>query len=81
MIFRGFTLASLVAQTGKNLPGLQETWILSWVKDLRRAWQPTLLLSGGSHAQRCLVGYSPWITEELDTIEHVPYLHLMLCSW
>ena len=33
----------------------------------RRKWQPTtVLLPGKSHAQRGLVGYSPWDHEELD---------------
>ena len=38
----------------------------SWVgKTLwRRAWQPIPgFLPGESHGQRCLVGYSPWVTE------------------
>ena len=26
-----------------------------------------LFLSGKSHGQRSLVGYSPWVTKELDT--------------
>ena len=35
-----------------------------------QAWQPTpVLLSGGSHGQRSLVGYSPWCHAELDTTE------------
>ena len=36
----------------------------------RRAWQPTLeFLTGESHGQRSLVGYSPWGHKELDTTE------------
>ena len=35
-----------------------------------RQWQPTaVLLPGGSHGGRSLVGYSPWGHKELDTTE------------
>ena len=37
----------------------------------RRKWQLTpVFLSGKSHGQRSLVGYSPWGRKELDTMEH-----------
>ena len=37
-----------------------------------RKWQPTpVLLSGKSHRQRSLVGYSPWGHKELDTTERL----------
>ena len=55
--------ASLVAQLVKNLPAMQETRVLSWVgrSHWRRKWQTTLVsLSGKSHRQRSLAGYSPW---------------------
>ena len=32
----------------------------------RRKWQPTPVLSGKSHGQRGLVGYSPWGSKESD---------------
>ena len=36
----------------------------------RRAWQPTpIFLSGDSHGQRSLAGYSPWGRKESDTTE------------
>ena len=36
----------------------------------RRAWQPTpVFLPGESHAQRSLVGYSPWGRKETDMTE------------
>ena len=36
-----------------------------------RKWQPTPeFLSGKSHGQRSLVGYSPWGYKESDTTEH-----------
>ena len=53
------TLNLLVAQMVENLPEMQETWVrkIPW----RRKQQPTpVFLSGKSHGQRSLVGYSPW---------------------
>ena len=44
-----------------------------WVRKIlwRRKWQPTpVLLSGKSHGQRSLVGYSPWDPKESDMIKH-----------
>ena len=36
-----------------------------------RKWQPTpVFLSGKSHEQRSLAGYSPWSHKELETTEH-----------
>jgi len=43
-----------------------------WVGKIpwRRAWQPIpVFLPGESHAQRSLVGCSPWGHEELDKTE------------
>ena len=59
---------SLVAQTGKNLPAVQETWVgkIPW----RRKWLPTpVFLPGESHGQRSLAGYRPWDHKELDMAE------------
>ena len=48
---------ALLAQTVKNLPGIQETW-----EDLEREWLPTpVFLPGESHGQRSLVGYNLWL--------------------
>ena len=66
--------ASLVAQTVKNLPAMQETWVLSlgWEDPLRREWQPTpVFLPGESHGQRVLVGYSPWGRKQSDMAERL----------
>ena len=63
---------SLVAQTVKNLPAMQENWIQALGQEvpLRREWQPTLLfLPRESHGQRNLLGYSPWDQKELDITE------------
>ena len=36
----------------------------------RRAWQPTsVFLSGESHGEKSLVGYSPWGRKESDMTE------------
>ena len=54
---------SLVAQTVKNLPVMQETQVLSldWQDPLEKGMQPTpVFLLGESHRQRSLVGYGPW---------------------
>ena len=53
---------SLEAQTVKNLPAMQETWVPSLVRKIpwRREWLPTpVFLSGEFHRQRSLVDYSP----------------------
>ena len=45
-----------------------------WVRKIpwNRKWQPTpVFLSGKSHGQRSLVGYSPWGHKELNATEHV----------
>ena len=53
---------SLMAQTVKRLPAMQDTRVrsLGWEDPWRRKWQPTpVSLPGESHGQRSLVGYSP----------------------
>ena len=53
--------ASLMAQTVKNLPEMQETQVQS-------LGLPTpVFLPGKSHGQRSLAGYSPWGHKESDT--------------
>ena len=51
--------ALLVVQIVKNLPAMQETWVLS--QRQKRKWQPPpVFLPGESHRQRILVEYSLW---------------------
>ena len=63
--------ASLVAQTVKTLPAMQETRVqtlglIPW----RREWQRTpVFLPGEFHGQRSLESYSPWCRKELDMTE------------
>ena len=72
--------ASLVAQTVKHLPTMQETWVqsLGWADPLENEMTTTpVLLPGKSHGWRSLVGYSPWGRKESDTTERL-HFHLGL---
>ena len=54
---------SLVAQSVKNLPAVQETWVrfLSWEDSLEKEMAThSSILAGESHGQRRVAGYSPW---------------------
>ena len=64
--------AFLLAQMIKNLPAMQESWVLSlhWEDPLEEEWHPTtLFLPKKFHGQRTLVGYSPRHCEDLDMTE------------
>ena len=67
--------ASLVAQTVKSLPTMQETRVQSLGREdpLEKAMaKPTpVFMPGESHGLRSLVGYSPWEDKELDTTERL----------
>ena len=66
-----------MAQTVKNLPVMQETWVrsLGWEDPLEKGMMPTpVLLPGASHGQRTLAGYSSWGLKELDTTERLTRL-------
>ena len=60
-----------MAQTVKNLPAVQETWV--WF--LR--WEEPLFLPGESHGQKSFADYSPWGCKELDTTEWLLLLLLL----
>ena len=65
--------ASLVSQTVKNLPAMQETCVRSLGRKIpwRKEWLRTpVFLPGESNGRRSLAGYSPWSCKELDTTEH-----------
>ena len=67
-----YVWVSLVAQTEKNLPAMQETWVqsLGWEDPLEKQMATTpVLLPGKSHGQRSLTGYSPWGPKESDMTE------------
>ena len=80
-----FNGASLVSQTVKNLPAMQETRVWSWVGGMswRRKWQPTpVFLPGEFKGPRSLVGYSQWGHKELDTTEQLSLiLGSLSSSW
>ena len=73
--------ASLIAQSVKSLPAMQETH--SWVGKIpwRSKWQHTpVFLPGESHGQRSLEGYSPWGLKESDTTERLITQHIIYIS-
>ena len=64
--------SSLVAQTVKNLPELQEMWVQSLGQEdppEKEKATHSSILPGESHGQRSLVGYRPRGQRELDTTE------------
>ena len=66
--------ASLVAQTVKNLPAVQEIWVRSLGRKdpLEKGMATTpVFLPEELHGQRSLVGYSPWGRKELDKTEQL----------
>ena len=65
---------SVIAESVKNPPAMQETWVDSgvWKIPWRRKWQPTpVFLPGKSHGQRRLVGNSPWGRKDSDMTERL----------
>ena len=61
----------MVAQTVKNLPTMQETWVqyLGWDDSLEEGGHGNPLQYScleNPHGQRSLMGYSPWGCKELD---------------
>ena len=67
-----YSWASLVAQTVKNLPAMQETWVqsLGWEDPWRREWLPIpAFLPGESQGWKSPAGYSLWGCKESDMTE------------
>ena len=65
-------VALVVKNSPANAGDIMRCGCDPWVGKIpwRRAWQPTpVFLSGKSHGQRCLAGYSPWGRKESDTTE------------
>ena len=61
-----------MAQMVKNLPAIQETWVLplGWEDPLEKAWQSTpVFLHRESHGQKSLAGYSAEDHTDLDLTE------------
>ena len=60
----------MVAQTVKNLPAMQETWVQSLGWEGPPKGNPLQYsCMENPHGQRSLAGYSPWGHKELDTTE------------
>ena len=72
----GLIRASLVDQMAKNLPAMQETWVLSlgWEDPLRGERLPTPIFCPGDFHRL----YSSWGRKELDMTER---LSLSLLHW
>ena len=65
---------SLVAQTAKSLPAMQETQVqsLDWEDALEEEMAThSCILAGKSHRQRNLEGHSPWGHKESDMTEQL----------
>ena len=85
------TMASLVAQTVKNLPAMWETWVwcLGWEDALEEgmATHSSILAWRILHGQRSTGDSSPWGCKESDTTEwlsiaqQTPDSHRHLCFW
>ena len=58
-----------MAHKVEDPPTTQETWVrsLSWDDPLEKGMSTHCILSGESHGQGSLAGYSPWGCKESDT--------------
>ena len=77
-------LTSLVAQTVKSLPAMQETRVrsLGWEDRWRRKWQPTpVSLPGESHGRRSLVGYSLQGSQRVGHDWATSLSLSLICTW
>ena len=76
-----YSQASLMAQTVKNLPAMQETWVQSLGQEDPpeevTATHSSILAWRIPHGQRSLVGYSPWDRKESDMTERLSTGHIM----
>ena len=73
--------ASLVAQTVKKPPAMQETWVRSLGQEdplEKEMATHSSILAGESYGRRSLVGYSPWGRKESDTTERLHFLSFFL---
>ena len=77
LFFCLFSGASLVVQTVKNPPAIQETWVQSLGQEdpLEKGMAThSNIFAWETHGQRSLADYSPWGCQESDTTErqHFP---------
>ena len=78
------TMTSLVAQTVKRLPTMQETRVrFLGGEDLleKEMASHSSTLAWKIHGWRSLVGYSPWGRKESDTTERLPFPLLVVYPW
>ena len=78
-----FYVLLMVAQTVKNPPAMQETWVQSLGREdpLEKEWQPTPVFCPGEFlGQRSLAGYSPRGHKESDTAEGLMLSTLLLSN-
>ena len=72
--WKGFPGGALVKNRPASAGDTGDMGLIPWVGRIpwKRKWQPTpVFLSGKSHGQRSLVGYSPWGRKESDTTERL----------
>ena len=76
-----------MAQTVKNLPATQETWVgmIPWRRELLPS---TVFLPGEAHGQRSLADYGPWVSKESNTTGRLTHTHaltykdnIIACIW
>ena len=79
-----YILASLVAQTVKNLPAMQETQVQSL------GWEGPLEMGMATHSSSCLenprgqrrlVGCSPWGDKESDITESLSLSYMSILQY
>ena len=83
MFINNIDWASLVVQTVKNLPALQETEQFNpCIQEIpwRREWLPIPFLPSEFHGRRSLVGYSPWGRKESDMPELLTHTYIFRSS-
>ena len=71
------------AQTVKNPPAMQETWVgsLGWEDTLEKEMAiHSSILPGESRGWRSLVGYSPWGCKESDMTEQLHFEAGVRCT-
>ena len=73
-------VALVVKNPSANAGGVREAGSIPGSgRSLERTWQPTpIFLSGESHGQRSLVGYSPQGCKKLDTTEVTQHIYMQL---
>ena len=73
-----------MAQTVKNLPEMQETWVQSlrqeYSLEKEMAAHSPVFLPGEFHGQRSLAGYRPWGRKESDMTEQLTLSLYYYCT-